>query len=57
MDMTQSSFRGRVYVAWSEFPGLGSPPDGASQILLAASSRTSPLEFSPLRKCFRPPRR
>jgi hypothetical protein len=48
VDTTQSSFRGRVYVAWSEFvsPRPGSPPDGASQILLAASSRTSPLEFS-----------
>ena len=47
VDMTQSSFRGRVYVAWSEFvSGLGSSPDGASQILLAASSRTSPLDFS-----------
>jgi WD40-like Beta Propeller Repeat len=45
VDTTQSSFRGRVYVAWSEFVS-GSPPDGASQILFAASSSTSPLDFS-----------
>jgi len=45
VDTTQSSFRGRVYVAWSEFVS-GSPPDGASRILLAASSGTSPLAFS-----------
>jgi hypothetical protein len=45
VDTTQSSFRGRVYVAWSEFVS-GTPPDGASQILVAASSGTSPLVFS-----------
>jgi hypothetical protein len=45
VDTTQSSFRGRVYVAWSEFVS-GSPPDGSSRILLAASSGTSPLAFS-----------
>jgi hypothetical protein len=45
VDTTQSSFRGSVYVAWSEFVS-GSPPDGVSQILFAASSGTSPLAFS-----------
>jgi hypothetical protein len=46
VDTTQSSFRGRVYVAWSEFPASSSLPDGPSRILFARSSSTSPLAFS-----------
>src|SRR5262249_49053252 len=46
VDTTQSSFRGRVYVAWSEFPDPNPLPDGPSRILFAASSSTSPLAFS-----------
>jgi hypothetical protein len=48
VDTTQSSFRGRVYVAWTEFP-LGNSPNGPSQVLFAASSSTTPLAFSPTR--------
>jgi hypothetical protein len=46
VDTTESSFRSRVYVAWSEFPDNDSP-DGRSQVLFAASSSTIPLAFSP----------
>src|SRR5262245_13830602 len=46
VDTTQSSFRGRVYVAWSEFPAPNSPPYGLSRVLFAASSSTTPLAFS-----------
>jgi hypothetical protein len=46
VDTTQGSFRGRVYVAWTEFPN-GDSPNGPSQVLLAASSSTTPLAFSP----------
>ena len=48
VDTTQSSFRGRVYVAWTEFPN-GDSPNGPSQVLFAASSSTTPLAFSPTR--------
>ena len=48
VDTTQSSFRGRVYVAWTEFPN-GNSPHGPSQVLFAASSSTTPLAFSPTR--------
>ena len=47
VDTTQSSFRGRVYVAWTEFPSAASAPHGPSQILFTASSPTTPLEFLP----------
>jgi hypothetical protein len=46
VDTTQSSFRGRVYVAWTEFPNNDSP-NGPSLVLFAASSSTTPLAFSP----------
>jgi hypothetical protein len=46
VDTTQSSFRGRVYVAWTEFPN-GDSPNGPSQVLFAGSSSTAPLAFSP----------
>jgi hypothetical protein len=42
VDNTTGPFNGRVYIAWSEFPKDGNP-----QALLAASSSTSPLAFSP----------
>jgi hypothetical protein len=51
VDTTESSFRGRVYVAWSEFPDENTPaPDGPSRVLFAASSPTTALEFSPTRE-------
>ena len=46
VDTTQGPYRGRVYVAWSEFPNPNSLPDGKSSILFAASSSTIPLQFS-----------
>jgi hypothetical protein len=46
VDTTQGPNRGRVYVAWSEFPDPNSLPDGKSSILFAASSSTTPLQFS-----------
>jgi hypothetical protein len=49
VDTTQSLFRGRVYVAWSEFPDPNSLPDGLSKVLFAASSSTTPLAFSATR--------
>jgi hypothetical protein len=42
IDNTGGTFDGRVYVGWSEFPAIGNP-----QAMLAASSSTSPLSFSP----------
>jgi hypothetical protein len=48
VDTTQSSFRNRVYVTWTEFPN-GDSPNGPSQVLFAASSSTTPLAFSPTR--------
>lgn len=42
IDNTGGTFDGRVYVGWSEFPASGNP-----QAMLAASSSTSPLNFSP----------
>jgi hypothetical protein len=48
VDATQSPFRGRVYVAWTEFPNHD-PPSGLSQILFAASSSATPLAFSATR--------
>src|SRR5262245_31498413 len=46
VDTTQSSFRGRVYVAWSEFPAPNSPPMDLAEGLFTASSSTTPLAFS-----------
>jgi hypothetical protein len=46
VDTTEGSFRGRVYVAWSEFPA-GDTPYGLSRILFAASSSAQSLAFSP----------
>jgi hypothetical protein len=54
VDTTESSFRGRVYVAWSEFPD-GNTRDGPSRVLFAASSPTTPLEFSPTREVITEP--
>jgi hypothetical protein len=48
VDTTESSFRGRVYVAWTEFRD-GDSPNGRSQILFAASSSTTSLAFSATR--------
>ena len=45
VDTTGGTYGGRVYVAWSEFPA-GHRPNGASRILFAASSSTTPLAFS-----------
>lgn len=42
VDTTNGSFDGRVYIAWSEFSG---GPN--AQVLVAASSSTTPLTFSP----------
>jgi hypothetical protein len=49
VDTTQSSFSGRVYVAWTEFAEATAAPNGISQILFAASSLTTPLAFSATR--------
>ena len=45
VDTTQGPSRGRVYVAWTEFDVRNEAPNGASRILFAASSPTSPLDF------------
>jgi hypothetical protein len=42
VDTTGGTYNGRVYVAWTEFT-----PSNDAQIMLAASSSTSPLAFSP----------
>jgi hypothetical protein len=46
VDTTQGAFRGRVYVVWTEFADRLAAPNGISQILFAASSSTTPLNFS-----------
>jgi hypothetical protein len=45
VDTTQGPFRGRVYVAWTEFDDRNTAPNGSSRILFAASPPTSPLDF------------
>lgn len=45
VDTTQGPFRGRVYVAWTEFDERNTAPNGSSRILFAASRPTSPLDF------------
>jgi len=48
VDTSNSTFRDRVYVAWTEFPN-GDSPNGPSQVLFAASSPATSLAFSPTR--------
>jgi hypothetical protein len=45
VDTTQGPFRGRVYVAWTEFADRNAAPNGISRILFAASSPTGSLAF------------
>ena len=47
VDMTESSFRGRVYVAWSEFVDPPAPPMDLVGFCSQLRHRTTPLEFSP----------